>query len=91
MAIYEHTKTTKRYRKGERVRTVDGSIHDKRLAASKDWRPADADTEPAADHPAKNAPKADWVDHAVDAGWDHDAADAKTKDELIVLFAGGES
>lgn len=93
MATYEYTGTqSDTYRKGERVRTIDGSIHDKRLAASENWHTVDADTptEPVAEHPSKSAPKGDWVDHAVDAGWDRDTANAMNKDELIALFAGGE-
>lgn len=42
MATYEYTGTkSDTYRKGERIRTVDGSVHDKRLAANKHFKPAD--------------------------------------------------
>lgn len=94
MAVHEFTGKAGRYLPGERVRTVDGSVHDQRLSASDDWRATDPATpaEPApADHPAKSAPKGDWVDHAVDAGWDRKTADAMSKDELIALFAGGDA
>ena len=42
MATYEYTGTkSDTYRKGERVRTIDGSVHDKRLAANKNFKAVD--------------------------------------------------
>lgn len=47
MAVYECTKNvagkngTVRHVKGEKAITVDGSIHDRRLAGSDDWKPVD--------------------------------------------------
>lgn len=37
----------------------------------------------AAEPPAKSAPKAEWVDHAVSQGVPRETAESKTKDQLI--------
>lgn len=47
MPTYECTKDVKagdqvRYRKGEKIETVAGSVHDQRLAESDDFKPVDA-------------------------------------------------
>jgi hypothetical protein len=36
--------------------------------------------------PAKAAPKADWVEHAVADGYDRDEVEAMTKADLVALF-----
>jgi hypothetical protein len=43
-------------------------------------RPAEPEDEPGL--PPKSAPRADWVEHAVQAGVDPDAAQGMTKPEL---------
>lgn len=61
MAVYECTKNVTgkngraRHVKGERVHTVDGSVHDKRLAGSDAFKPVDEDAKKATEQAKADA------------------------------------
>lgn len=65
-------------------RAVEVPESSARVLRGSGWRDA-ADTEPPPEPPESppvDALKADWVDYAVELGWDRDEAETLTKSEL---------